>query len=764
MDSVTETGTARQSSITNGPNDSAGPPIMAAPRTSPRPASLCAETAMKRNIEDLGANEDDEPTKRARLSAAPKVDEAGSPQSSQSDTLQSALDTPYVEDNHNQPMQTIMASMAGPIKKRVRARKVKIANATADGPPPSGKPLVWADARGSLCEALPYFKAFKSSLHSANLVCQGFLIDQEADELDVFGTQVIISSVGGGRVKNPKTGTMIRAKDGDDAAPNTKAIPNAHGNKSLVAGHPFYPCCSPHPYAVLGYFHITDVWKEKQITEGSDKPVTVWRMRFEKADLAERSWWAPKSEKAVQTDALVDTSLKAPVITCAKCDTPSKEMFTAGWFCLNYGCEHYFVFPTGAGVDIKGLAYTQTFLDERTPFVGEIPSVVPPITDSTGLHGTEKSLRRGFVCPDCGCCNRRVYWNRWVCANKECEYTRDAPMLPYPGDLLQLENARFDEKMRRIRNSYGVNDNKENKPGFVDDPIATIYNRDCLPLSQTLTLGGYDVRQYYLPNSDGKILGSFSIFSAKPEILTKPNGPDDLFQTLELTDIGLRRNAAAVVGHKLEGYTRHFQQNFGAKYKFGVTVQSKGLDEAPDVILRALQRLIWAKQVSVDKSNAFICALDQNTIGKHAIVPTDGDFNELLALGYMEDDKINYHDDGEHELGPVVAALSLGSPSTMRFRPKGKTGFLVPARRDRGKDSYQAVLEVPMKHGDMMVMVGTEIQKVYEHTVIPHGTRRFSLTARYMDPERMTTQQDRDDVAVKGAMPKHAEAFAYDGF
>jgi hypothetical protein len=72
-----------------------------------------------------------------------------------------------------------------------------------------------------------------------------------------------------------------------------------------------------------------------------------------------------------------------------------------------------------------------------------------------------------------------------------------------------------------------------------------------------------------------------------------------------------------------------------------VTVQSKGFDEAPDVILRALQRLIWAKQACVDASNSFIRKLAPGSISEHAIVPTDGDFNELLALGYMEDDKIN---------------------------------------------------------------------------------------------------------------------------
>ena len=32
-----------------------------------------------------------------------------------------------------------------------------------------------------------------------------------------------------------------------------------------------------------------------------------------------------------------------------------------------------------------------------------------------------------------------------------------------------------------------------------------------------------------------------------------------------------------------------------------------------------------------------------------------------------------------------------------------------------------------------------------------------------MDPERMVSQADRDDAAVKGAIPSHAQAFVYDG-
>lgn len=134
-------------------------------------------------------------------------------------------------------------------------------------------------------------------------------------------------------------------------------------------------------------------------------PVTIWRMRFEKANLAESSWWAPKREySAVQSNAPVDMtnapfdmSMKARIVTCRQCNTPSKEIFTHGWFCLNSACDHYFLYATSGSVDIPRLAYNQAFLNERTRFVGNIPSIIPNTPDSAGLYGTEIALRRGYV-------------------------------------------------------------------------------------------------------------------------------------------------------------------------------------------------------------------------------------------------------------------------------------------------------------------------------------------------------------------------------
>jgi hypothetical protein len=47
--------------------------------------------------------------------------------------------------------------------------------------------------------------------------------------------QLLTESRGGGRVKSPETGTMIRAKDASDTDTNVKAIMNAYRKNTLVA-------------------------------------------------------------------------------------------------------------------------------------------------------------------------------------------------------------------------------------------------------------------------------------------------------------------------------------------------------------------------------------------------------------------------------------------------------------------------------------------------------------------------------------------------
>lgn len=131
-------------------------------------------------------------------------------------------------------------------------------------------------------------------------------------------------------------------------------------------------------------------------------------------------------------------------------------------------------------------------------------------------------------------------------------------------------------------------------------------------------------------------------------------------------------------------------------------------------------------------------------------------------------DNLQYHDDGEKDLGPDIASLSLGGAATMSFKMKTKHWLakgltsetynpelrIIPGsqawkQRTKANDLYKAgrmaeyeaaknelfnflnevkekrkknapvVLSLELRHGDMVVMHGDKIQEIYEVRVPP---------------------------------------------
>jgi hypothetical protein len=78
------------------------------------------------------------------------------------------------------------------------------------------------------------------------------------------------------------------------------------------------------------------------------------------------------------------------------------------------------------------------------------------------------------------------------------------------------------------------------------------------------------------------------------------------------------------------------------------------------------------------------------------------EFNEVLSVLYREGQKMNWHDDGEVGLGPVVASLSLGSVATMSWRPKGRKCEVKEHARAYGqvkRENAATVLSITLSHG-----------------------------------------------------------------
>jgi hypothetical protein len=59
----------------------------------------------------------------------------------------------------------------------------------------------------------------------------------------------------------------------------------------------------------------------------------------------------------------------------------------------------------------------------------------------------------------------------------------------------------------------------------------------------------------------------------------------------------------------------------------------------------------------------------------------------------------------------------------------------------KGKGEQSPVMTLKLKHGDMVFMHGADIQKYYEHSVVPEDKLRFALTCRQILPGHLKKEE-----------------------
>ncbi|KAK1470413.1 hypothetical protein CCUS01_17443 [Colletotrichum cuscutae] len=655
---------------------------------------------------------------------------------------------------------------------------------------PFGEPPVWAATRQALCDALPYYKAHQSSAHTNNKTMVGFLLGGFPTIRDRMDAEVIITALGGGRERDVD-GNMIRVKESFERnlssaqASMMKAMPVG---VILDKNYPGLSIATEHKYSVMAFFTITDIWSEKEANGQF-----CHKIRLEKIDRSAPSWWQAKAEVqhtvnpqefsdvrqscskclkmskqyfiqgwtclnahceesfifSSETDimGLVAAShCSATLAWCIDCHQHCKTVFSAGWTCLNRKCKNFFMFP--AGVDVARLEYSESFLQERTTFQLPKQPLQPNLPSMKGHLGTENTMRQGIVCPQCHGCSRRIEWTHWACENPVCNFVLMAKPAAFPlQDVLQEET--------HVKRTHG----------------SRLYDTGIL--QHHAQINGLLIEQYLLPDlkDASRIIGSVSIVRTNQTANGQPGGPDEMWKiSNESVDtFDLSRNSVVHPGLPTEKLTRNFLQNWGAPYKFVVAVDSKPFSAAPEAFIGALKRMEWAGEVSIEMTNEVL-----GVVGCHAqhtgltrdpsITPEFTNFNELLSIGYMEKDKIGFHDDGEDTLGPTVATLSLGSPAIMFFAKKTKS--VKNAKRGKktkeDEEYRKVVLKFPLYHGDIVVMHGSRIHEEYLHRVDPKGKRRFALTCRNINLTHPTfTPQGRNDALMKSTVPSVSKIWDY---
>ncbi|PWY80494.1 hypothetical protein BO70DRAFT_406448 [Aspergillus heteromorphus CBS 117.55] len=620
-----------------------------------------------------------------------------------------------------------------------------------------GDPPAWAESRPELCDSLPWFRAVQGGVYHNGNLCLGFLVDADCGVRSFIDDEIVITRVGGGCTKDAD-GNLVLLKDQDNDSSAISSLVNSMGLKvpvGMVIGdrNALLRRKLPHRYNVMAYFRVTHIWYERMGKKAGAK------VRFEKVDLSDKSWWTVKDAPPPRPIHERRFDVQAKSLQCSACHQWSVQVYKQGWMCLHPSCKKFWsIHNSPPPLD---LTFHADFLRARLPPDPEVqphyslvPDLLSTLTEDNGDAISKRIAWKGIVCPWCSKCISRRFWQGWRCSEKN-----NLPTLS-PGN--ESHRCRFEKMMRMQPVSLR---------SVIEDlelsPIKRALNfspKFMTPEIDDRSLHPYRKLVYIIPG-----VGSITHLVSCKSINTRIGGPDDLFKQLQLADLGLQRYPLqqSVVAGTL---TAHFAVNYGMPYKYVVSVESKGFDEACSEIIRALGRLTWATSQAVKGT------------GDRFIPP-----NELLLLGYLEGMKIGYHDDGESSLGPTVATLSLGAKSTMLVRmkhtyyhgvSKGKKLLLedpiLPGcnqhderkalkdqlangslsqekydnlrtevtKKSRGREAPPCI-KMELNHGDLVVMHGERLQKYYEHSVIPEKNLRFALTARYIKPDHVSPKELR---------------------
>lgn len=261
----------------------------------------------------------------------------------------------------------------------------------------------------------------------------------------------------------------------------------------------------PHRYNVMGWFRVTDIWYESVTGKKGLK------VRLEKMDLTEKSWWSVKGSPNPPPLDQRDFDTKPESHKCTKCSQTSFRVYDEGWMCLNAKCARFW---TIHGAAPTKFTFHSTFLSYRTrpdpemvPQSDLVPDFSTTLNDVYSAGSTARDAWRGIVCPQCSQCVAREYWEGWKCTHCNFEHMMNMP-------VLTLDQAGQPNPKRRTRPIPSFM-----SPQF-DDPSAAPYQK----------------RIYTLPG-----VGWITHFVANDAINSQPGGPDEMFRNLQATRLGLKR-------------------------------------------------------------------------------------------------------------------------------------------------------------------------------------------------------------------------------
>ncbi|PWN21246.1 hypothetical protein BCV69DRAFT_164042 [Microstroma glucosiphilum] len=415
-------------------------------------------------------------------------------------------------------------------------------------------------------------------------------------------------------------------------------------------------------------------------------------------------------EKTIQTSCVLrERRLKGQdaAQTCPHCKLSSPQVYNAGWTCLVPECSRgFWQLP----LIPTSLRFAQHFL--RPPKVEaelyQIPFPVQPVASTAGTTEAlgQPQRERSVKGMFCPLCHR-LSCREYLALERcsHCAFTVSPPSIP--PQLISNVNL---------------------KSGLLHD--AFVNPRFDVRVSRRRE-GPLEIVSWILPEP---YLGARIHTIQHCDATTSDQASNDIFSAFQQPVLSRKRG--------MQKRLKSCEQ-----YKHSTATETVPLDAAPTCVAQAGEILT--------ERTALVARLEKP-------------FNELYPCAYEQGMKMNFHDDGEPGLGPIVSSLSLGGvPAQMVFRLKRRfvtvTAVEVPAKETlqraslfcqtpsrayrQGQSSAieglsipfhdRTMMSVPLRHGTIVVQEGAALQECFEHAVVPSwddkslsGGIRYAVTAR----------------------------------
>jgi hypothetical protein len=256
---------------------------------------------------------------------------------------------------------------------------------------------------------------------------------------------------------------------------------------------------------------MTDVWFEK------NGKASFCKVRFEKRDLSQKSWWSPKGSPDPLPASSRDNSMKVERPVCRSCRQESPRVYQEGWMCLAPKCTKFWKLNRSSPP--ANLTYNVAFLLERSsaPLLAKppkalVPSLPQQSTIAQGAFAVTETAMDGVVCTNCHTCVARVHWREWRCETTGCGFVHRLDLPRLSAMEVTSWRDRFD--------GHAI-------PNYEVDPAIA---------KSTTYLENYRKDIFVL--SPGNVIG---LFAANETINCRMNGPNDMFIQMQEADLGLER-------------------------------------------------------------------------------------------------------------------------------------------------------------------------------------------------------------------------------